>query len=236
MQLSVRDVARMLQVAESAVYSWVREGSLPAEEINGQLWFNRAELLEWATLRKMELLPAFFRDSENNDCGRLDDAFLAGGVIHNLPGNDKTTVLTNLVQALPLPSEVERDLLLQVILGRESLGSTGIGNGLAIPHPRYPIVLPVDQPCITVCFLAQPIAYAAIDNKPVHTLFAMVSPTVRIHLHLLARLALALRDASFLALIQRKAGVEEVVAEAQRLEESLEKAQHGHHADPGVRR
>ena len=205
----------------------MREGSLPAEEINGQLRFNRSELLEWATLRKMEVLPAIFRDPESTDSSRLDGAIQGGGVIHNLPGDDKKTALTNLVGALPLPSEVERDLLLQVFLGRESLGSTGIGNGLAIPHPRYPIVLPVDQPTITVCFLAKPIPYASIDNQPVHTLFAMVSPTVRVHLQLLARLALALRDPAFQAVIQRKASVSDIIRQARQIEETLQRSQNG---------
>jgi PTS system nitrogen regulatory IIA component len=226
MQLSVRDVARLLQVNEAKVYGWIREGSLPAEEVNGQYRFNRAELLEWATLRKMEVLPALFRDSAANGfSGRLDDALVRGGVIHDLAGDNKDMVLRNMVQAMPLPGEMEREMLLEFFLGRESLGSTGIGNGLAIPHPRYPIVLPVEQPSITLCYLARPIPYAATDGQPVHTLFAMVSPTARIHLHLLARLALALRNPLFLSVVQRKGKAAEVVAAAARLEESLQQEQ-----------
>jgi PTS system nitrogen regulatory IIA component len=222
MQLSVRDVARLLQVNEAKVYGWIREGSLPAEEVNGQYRFNRAELLEWATLRKMEVLPALFRDSATNGfSGRLDDALALGGVIHDLAGDDKDTVLRNMVQAMPLPGEMEREMLLEFFLGRESLGSTGIGNGLAIPHPRLPIVLPVEQPSITLCYLAKPIPYAATDGQPVHTLFAMVSPTARIHLHLLARLAMALRNPQFLAVVQRKGKAAEIVAVAAQLEEDL---------------
>src|SRR5262245_58590480 len=109
MQFSVRDVARMLKVTESAVYGWVREGSLPAAEVNGQYRFNRAVLLEWATLRKMEVLPALFRDSAAESAsGRLDDALQAGGVFHDLSGNTKEEVLRHLVQALPLPGQAER--------------------------------------------------------------------------------------------------------------------------------
>ena len=226
MQLSVRDVARIFQVSEAAVYGWVRDGALPAEQINGQYRFNRSTLLEWATLRKMEVLPAFFQEAGvNGTSGRLDDAIEAGGVLHNVTGADKDAVLRALIQAVPLPGDFDRESLLEIFLSRETLGSTGIGNGLAIPHPRYPIVLPVDMPTITVCFLAIPISYASLDGQPVHTLFAMVSPTARIHLHLLARLALALRDPGFLAVILGKGSAGAIIKEASRIEELLHKSE-----------
>lgn len=57
MQLTVREVAKLLKVSESVVHRWVRDGSMPAEEVNGQHRFNRAELLEWATLHKKDIAP-----------------------------------------------------------------------------------------------------------------------------------------------------------------------------------
>ena len=70
-------------------------------------------------------------------------------------------------------------------MARESLGSTGIGDGIAIPHVRNPIVMHIPRPTITLCFLEHPIDFGALDGQPVHTLFTIVSPTVRAHLHLL---------------------------------------------------
>src|SRR5207302_1584437 len=81
------------------------------------------------------------------------------------------------VGAMPLPAGLDRNFLMQVFLSRESLGSTGVGDGIALPHPRYPMVLPIERPFITVNFLEQPIPYASADGKPVHTLFALLSPT-----------------------------------------------------------
>ena len=46
----------------------------------------------------------------------------------------------------------------------------------------------------TLCFLEHPIEFGALDGQPVHTLFTIVSPTIKAHLHLLSRLAFALRS------------------------------------------
>jgi PTS system nitrogen regulatory IIA component len=221
MQLTVRDVARALGTEEKTVYRWVSHDGLPAELINGQYRFNRTELLEWAALRKKEVSPDLFSNGDDASSMRLDDALRAGGILEGIQGADKDAVLRAVVEAMPLPAEFDRAFLLEVLLSRESLGSTDIGDGLAIPHPRYPVVLPIERPSITLCFLAQPIAFSTSASQPVHTLFTLVSPTARTHLQLLARLAHALRDASFRAVVRRKARADEILREAGGLENAL---------------
>jgi PTS system nitrogen regulatory IIA component len=83
-------------------------------------------------------------------------------------------------------------------------------------------VLPVPQPFITLTFLEKPIPYGAADQQPVHTLFALVSPTMRVHLALLARLSCALRDEEFRAAVRRQAPRDEILSHARRVEASLE--------------
>jgi PTS system nitrogen regulatory IIA component len=229
MQLSLRDVARLFAVREADVHGWVRQGELPAHEINGQYRFNRVELLEWATAHKLPVPAALLQENGGDVPSallRLDRALELGKVVHNLPGADRDSVLKALVEALPQASGLDRDFLLQIFLNRESLGSTAVGNGIAIPHPRYPIVLPVRQPAITLCFLAQPVPYGAADGQPVHTLFALTSPSARIHLQMLARLALALRDEGFRKAVEGRASAEALLAEARRVEETLRASSH----------
>ena len=76
-------------------------------------------------------------------------------------------------------------------------------------------------PCQAVCFLATPIEFGANDGKPVHTLFTLVSPTVRDHTHELARLAVYLRDPGFRAAITRRAHRDEILREAGLIESQL---------------
>jgi PTS system nitrogen regulatory IIA component len=117
--------------------------------------------------------------------------------------------------------EADRDLVCDFLLAREALGSTGVGDGIAIPHVRNPIVLHVERPSITLCFLDNQVDFDAIDGKPVHTVFSVVSPTIRGHLFLLSRIAAALHDQGFKQALLRRAPQEEILREARRIEGSL---------------
>jgi PTS system nitrogen regulatory IIA component len=101
------------------------------------------------------------------------------------------------------------------------MASTAIGDGIAIPHVRNPIVLHVPRSMVTLCFLERPVDFGALDGKPVHCLFTMVSPTVRAHLHLLSRLAFALRDAGFLEIVRRQGLRDQILDELRRVESSV---------------
>jgi len=229
MQLTVHEVSKLLSVSEKTVYRWVKQGVLPAYRVNEQYRFNRAELLEWATSRRMSVSAAVFDEPESNatPIPGLGEALRAGGIFYRLGGKDKESVLRAVVEHLRVPEEVDRDFLLRVLLARENLQSTGIGDGIAIPHVRNPIVLHVPRPMVTLCFLDKPIDFGALDGKPVHVLFAMVSPTVRAHLRLLSRLSFALHDAGLKKAVLRQASRDEILQECERVERSLERADGG---------
>ncbi|MFA5865147.1 MAG: PTS sugar transporter subunit IIA [Phycisphaerae bacterium] len=226
MQLGVRDVAKLLNVNEKTVYRWVQQGNLPAYRVSNHYRFNRAELLEWATSRRINVSVDIFHEPESASITApgLVDALMAGGVYYRLEGRDKESALKAVVEVMRLPEEVDRNFLLQVLLAREAMASTGIGEGIAIPHVRNPIVLHVPRPMITLCFLEQPIEFGALDNQPVKCLFTMISPTVRAHLFLLSRLAFALRDPGFKDAIQREGSRDQIMNEARRVESNLEPA------------
>ena len=126
-------------------------------------------------------------------------ALEAGGIFHGIKNSDKEHALRALVATLPLPDGVDRELLLRLFLAREASASTAIGDGIALPHVRNPIVLHVMQPMVTLCFLEHPVDFGALDGKPVHVLFSLVCPTVRSHLQILSRLSFALQDEKFKA-------------------------------------
>jgi nitrogen PTS system EIIA component len=229
MQLTVRDAARLLTVSEKTIYRWIKQGRLPAYQINDQFRFNRAELLEWATAKRINVSPEIFAEKEGDgeSIPTLAEALRDGGIHYRLGGADKAAVLASVVEVMRLPKEVDRQFLLKVLLARESLGSTGIGDGIAIPHVRNPIVLHIPQPTIALCFLEHPVDFAALDGKPVDTLFTLVSPTIRAHLSLLSKLAFSLRDEQFKAAVAKRATREEILEAAQRVEGHLAAAASG---------
>jgi nitrogen PTS system EIIA component len=210
MQIDVKEAARLLSVSEKTIYRWIKQGDLPAYRINDMYRFNRAELLEWATARRVGVSPDIFADGApaEETLPGLEEAIRAGGIHYRVAGSAKAEVLASVVELMQLPEEVDKKFLLSVILARESLGSTGFGGGIAIPHVRNPIVLHIPRPAITLCFLETPIEFGAIDGKPVSTLFTLVSPTVRAHLHLLSRLTFGLRRPEFQAPVAAQAARE----------------------------
>lgn len=229
MELNVRDAARLLGTREKQVYRWIDEGEIPFYRINDQPRFNRAELLEWATSRQLPVsVDVFHPNREGGQAGPgLVEALQAGGVHANVPGTDRESVLRAVVGVLRLPAAVDRDYLLQMLLAREAMGSTGIGDGIAIPHVRNPVVLNAAPASITLCYLANPIPFDAVDGQPVHTIFSMISATIRGHLQLLARLSWALHDPEFKVAVLRRAPEGDIIKEAAGVEASC--------ADPGKR-
>ena len=223
MTLSVRDVSKLLNVSEKTVYRWISQGILPAYRIAEQYRFNRAELLEWATSRKMNVSADLFDEPESSTVPipSVGEALEAGGIYYRLVGGDKQAVLRAVVEHLRLPEEVDREFLLRVLLAREALQSTGIGDGIAIPHVRNPVVLHVPRPMVALCFLEKPVDFGALDGRPVHALFSLISPTVRAHLWLLSRLAFALHDPLFKKTILRVAARDEIMEAARRVEDTL---------------
>ena len=223
MRLSVKDVAGLLDVSEKTVYRWIKQEAIPFYRVNEQIRFNRAELLEWATAQRIQVSPEIFLEDEANKgpLPSLSEALKAGGVEYRLGGHDQPSVLRALVEVLKLPEEVDREFLYQVLQARETLGSTGIGEGIAIPHVRNPVVLHLSKPTITLCFLEHPIDFRAIDGQPVNILFTLISPTVRAHLHLLSRLSFVLRNQEFKTVLKGQASREELMEAVMRAETAL---------------
>lgn len=223
MQLTVKEAANLLNVPEKTIHRWIKQRTIPVHLINEQFRFNRAELLEWATSQRIQISPEIFLKDEPSKAPlpRLAAALKAGGVAYHVGGNDKPSVLRAIVDLLNLPEEVDREFLYEVLLARESLGSTGIGDGIAIPHVRNPVVLQVSKPTVTLCFLEHPVDFVAIDRQPVNTLFTLISPTVQQHLHLLSRLGFVLQNHAFKAALKRQAPADELMAALERAEAEI---------------
>jgi PTS system nitrogen regulatory IIA component len=223
MNLSVRDAATLLNVSEKTVYRWIKQQAVPAYRVQDQYRFNRAELLEWATSRRLNVSSEIFHEpeAEGQPVPSLSAALEAGGVFYRISGSDKEQALHEVVQVLRLPDEVDREFLLRVLLAREAIAPTAIGDGIAIPHVRNPVVLHVRRPLLTLCFLERPIKYGALDGKPVDTLFTIISPTTRAHLHLMSKLSFVLRDSRVRRVIRQQAPRDAILQQIGRAEQQL---------------
>jgi PTS system nitrogen regulatory IIA component len=218
MQLTVRDAARLLGVTEQVLERWVRRGELPAELVDDRYRFNRIELLEWAAQRKIAVSAEILEEPglASRTLPSLVQAVRAGGIHRGLGKGGKEALLREMVDRLPGPPGLDREFLFRMVLAREHLGSTSLGNGVAIPHPREPIVLRVDQPAVAIYLPDAPVTFG--DGQPVHTLCLVVCPSTRAHLHVLAALAAVLRDPEVEALLAARAPDALVLAGIERVE------------------
>jgi mannitol/fructose-specific phosphotransferase system IIA component (Ntr-type) len=119
-----------------------------------------------------------------------------GAINLNLKSADRDSVLRELVDQIPdLAKEPEaRETLLRALHEREQLHSTGIGDGIALPHARNALVGLVDHSIIVFGRHPSGIPYGAIDQVPARLFFLLIAPTVTQHLGILARISRLLRD------------------------------------------
>jgi PTS system nitrogen regulatory IIA component len=220
MLLNARDAARLLQTSEQQLYRWVDAEEIPFQRIRDQVRFNRTELLEWATTRRLPVAFDAFENSDDPDepAPSLAEALRIGGVHHDVPATSRDDALAAVVELTPVPESLDRELVTAMLVARETTSSSAVGEGIAIPHVRHPVVAPGAAATVSVSYLRTPLAFGARDGVPVHTVFMIVSPTVLAHLQILARLAKALLDAGFRAALARHAPLAELVVEARRLE------------------
>lgn len=118
-------------------------------------------------------------------------------IIPEFKGSTKKQVLEELVEALASNKvEIDKVVLLNALLEREKLGSTGIGDGVAIPHGK---LNGLDNIILLFGKSGQGVDFEAIDRKPVCMVFLLVAPadSAGLHLKALARLSRMLREKEF---------------------------------------
>jgi len=220
MQITPRQAAAYLGTDESTIRRWIRERGLPVHRVSERLYLNAIEVWEWAIEHGIPASRSLLEEARRSpdEVPPLSALLEAGGVHRDVEGHDKSAVLAAIVKRLPVGPDVDREFLLTVLDAREAMGSTGIGDGIAIPHVRNPILLHVDQPFVSLCLLHEPVEFGAIDGKPVHAVFLVVSPSVPSHLRILAQLGFVLRDAEVRTLLARRAPTDEILARIQLIE------------------
>lgn len=115
----------------------------------------------------------------------------------NLQATDKEGAISELVDLLIRVREIkDKDEMVKALLGREALGSTGIGQGIAIPHAKSGSV----KELVSAFGLSRKgVNFDALDGEPVYIFFLLVAPpdSAGLHLKALARISRLLRDKFF---------------------------------------
>ncbi|HXX35956.1 MAG TPA: PTS sugar transporter subunit IIA [Thermodesulfobacteriota bacterium] len=128
---------------------------------------------------------------------KISDYLNEEWVLSDLKGTDKPSVLRELSNVLVKPCQVTSvEELLQVLLDREKLGSTGIGEGIAIPHGR---LKKLKKFFVSFGRSVKGVDFDSIDQKPSHLFFLVIAPenSAVDNLKLLGRIVTLLKEPSF---------------------------------------
>ena len=127
---------------------------------------------------------------------KILDALQMEAILPDLKSRTKTEVLEELAAPVAHLAGIHRNDLVQVLLERERLGSTGIGLGIGIPHGK---LKNIDTLYIGFGLSRPGVDFESLDGQPTHIFFLLVTPenSMGLHLKLLARISRILKNEPF---------------------------------------
>jgi len=204
MHLSVKDVAKLLNVSEKTVYRMIRNETIPFYRVGGQWRFDKRHVRSWLADAGQFTVKTVAADltSEDEETISISGFIQRGGVYRGIKGQTKAIViracLNQIGKAVP---HLDTRKLFDSIMERERLCPTAIGNELAMPHPRhFSRFTPLSY--ISLCFLEQPIPFDSLDKDLVDTLVFIFPRSERRFLRIQAKLLRLFKDDQVLAMIK----------------------------------
>ena len=167
MKLTLNEVARSLDLPLTTVERWIRQGRIPIKRSGHTFSFERSVLEKWAKSHNIAFSNQDIEPMPDTDSPVSSDrtpgsetllsAMKRGGILYGIRGGSVDEVLASAVDAVEMfPPEVKTELR-ERLIERERLTSTGIGKGIAIPHPRTPFSDEIDGSVVFTCFLDAPV-------------------------------------------------------------------------------
>jgi PTS system nitrogen regulatory IIA component len=143
---------------------------------------------------------------------RMSEFVIREAISANLAASQKETVIREMVENLRLAGYFkgnESEDVVKAILKRELLSSTGIGDGVAIPHAKHP---GVERLIGAVAVSPAGVPFESVDNDPVHVLVMLISPQERPseHLRALEGVSRCLKDKNFVRSLRQAATPQQI--------------------------
>ena len=120
-----------------------------------------------------------------------------GGIFKNVEGNTPQEIYAKVSKMIDLPDGMTSDTVYNALCDREAVLSTAVGNGIALPHARAPIMRDASEQRICVVYLKNPIDMKAPDEREVFVMFVLLAHNSQIHLKVLSSLAALFRNSQF---------------------------------------
>lgn len=141
----------------------------------------------------------------------IGDLVRKGGVYDDIEGSTIDELYKTICQIVPLPEGLTKDALYSALIEREKILSTAVGNGIALPHARAPMLKSTDDQEICVVYLKNPINMGAPDERSVFVMFLLLTANPQMHLDILSRLVMLFRKGPFYKLLEERAGKDKLL-------------------------
>lgn len=120
-----------------------------------------------------------------------------GGIFYDIEGSSPQEIYSKVSNLIDLPDGITSEQVYNALCAREQVLSTAVGNGIALPHARTPIMKSDKDQKICVVYLKNPLDMGAPDERPVTTMFILLTSNPQGHLKVLSTLAGLFRSARF---------------------------------------
>lgn len=222
MDLKIKDVSRLLNITEKTVLKWIKEKDMPFYKINHQYRFNKGELNEWILKNNIPISDNFLEISELKEKFFISSLVKKGKIFYNIEGKDVNDVIASAINVIDIPVDISKNEVIQSLIEREEMMTTGIGEGIAIPHPRNPIITDIEHESISICMLKNEVDFKSIDDKLVHTLLIILSANPRRHLEILSKISFLCRQPEFIKLLKNHSTEETILTYIEEKEQQWE--------------
>lgn len=224
MDLTIKEVASLLQVTEQDIQKWLEEGTIPSYKINQEIRFSREEIESWVLRSHDHLHMESVETNYGTQQFNFFRALHRGLVLTEVEGKTKEEIIRNSVALIEKTLDFDGQTVSELLLERENLMSTAINKGVAVPHTRD-FLMSKNYDAVVVVYPKEPIEYDALDHQPVHTLFFLFASQDKKHLSLLSKIAFFCNQSEHIELLQEKPEKKKLLSAVQNWEASLSQLQ-----------
>ena len=216
MILTLKELATYLRVNERTILRMQKAGQIQGIKIGGQWRFNGSQIdtlffPDHAPDDPASAVP--LKDFMPRDISvPLSRLLRPDRILFDLQGATGREVIDEMVDVIQRQNLcLDPSVLRKAVHAREALLSTGVGDGVAIPHPREPITDLREPATMIIGRSARGIEFGSADGQPVHLFFLTASQTIQSHLNILGRLATLCLDQEALANLKQTSEAEEFI-------------------------
>jgi excisionase family DNA binding protein len=218
---NLEEAASYLNLDVSELKQLVKNGEIPFEKRGDKIVFKRSEIDDWASRRILEMpdgkLAKYHQTSTEKVKRMLDKEALMPSLLKKeyinpaLAGKTKASVIREMakfVDQLGLVSDVNE--LINELIAREDLCSTGLPGGIAILHTRSRHPYMFTESFLAVGKSIQKIYFGAPDGEPTDIFFLSCCKEDQLHLHTLARVCMLARENEFLESLRQAEDADQI--------------------------